>query len=150
MRDDPCRIPPEHRDFARELRRDMTPQERVLWERLRLNRVDGLRFRRQHPFGPFILDFACLPIRLGVEVDGWMHDRAAAYDRSRDEWLHGHGWTIARFRNKDIVVDLDGVTERIARMARRLMDNVTDEGRFSLRSKSPHPSPPPCAGEGEH
>jgi very-short-patch-repair endonuclease len=120
MENDPTAISPKIRKSARELRRTMTPSERVLWDRLRLQRLDNLHFRKQHPFGPFILDFACLPIFLGVELDGWVHENTASYDRNRDAFLKRHGWTIIRFRNEEIVFDLDGVVKRIGVAAARL------------------------------
>jgi very-short-patch-repair endonuclease len=120
MENDHTTISPKLRRSARELRRAMTPSERVLWDRLRLQRLNNLHFRKQHPFGPFILDFACLPILLAVELDGWVHDNTADYDRNRDAFLKRHGWTIVRFRNEEIVFSLDGVIEQIGMAAARL------------------------------
>ncbi len=108
------------RDSARQLRKAMTPSEKVLWERLREKQLDGLRFRRQHPAGPFILDFACVAIQLGVELDGWIHEEKAAYDRRRDAFLAEHGWTMIRFRNEDVVFRLEDVVARIGEIARSL------------------------------
>ncbi len=68
---------------ARALRTNMTPAERILWQALRRRQVSGLRFRRQYPIGPFILDFACPSIRLVVEVDGPVHDETVDYDQAR-------------------------------------------------------------------
>ena len=77
---------------ARELRRDMTPPERLLWRGLRGEGV-GVRFRRQHPVPPYVLDFACVALQLAVEVDGGTHGGAVAEARDavRDGVLAGLG-----------------------------------------------------------
>jgi very-short-patch-repair endonuclease len=72
---------------ARSLRRRMTPPEVILWQALRRGRLEELRFRRQHPMGPYILDFYCAPARLAVEVDGIGHDHQISRDARRGEWL---------------------------------------------------------------
>ena len=78
---------------ARELRRQMSLPEIVLWQALRKARLGGLRFRRQHPIGPYILDFYCPAARLALEVDGFAHDSIAeAYrDERRQAWLAQQG-----------------------------------------------------------
>src|ERR1700709_2847737 len=93
--------PERLRDSARQLRKAMTPSEKVLWQRLRFQRLDGFRFRRQHPAGPFILDFACVALQLGVELDGWIHEETLAYDQRRDAYLTERGWTMMRFPNEE-------------------------------------------------
>ena len=85
---------------ARRLRRDMTHAERLLWSMLR-NRTQGHKFRRQVPRGPYILDFACLSMRLVVELDGSQHCDSAA-DALRDAWLESHGFRVLRFSNEDM------------------------------------------------
>ena len=122
--------PDKLRDSARQLRRSMTPSEKVRWERLRFQRLNGFRFRRQHPAGLFILDFACVSIRLGVELDGWIHDEAATYDQRRDAFLAERGWTMIRFRNEDIVFRLEEVEARIGETAARLAERRIDGGGF--------------------
>jgi very-short-patch-repair endonuclease len=106
---------------ARALRRDMSLPEVVLWEELRAGRLNRLRFRRQHPIGPYILDFYCAPIRLGIEVDGAAHDFAdrAGHDGRRDAWLSNHGIRLLRFTAVDVLDDhrLDGVLRMIADVA---------------------------------
>ena len=78
---------------ARILRRSPTLPEGLLWQRLRL-RPQGLKFRRQHPFGPFVVDFYCPAVKLVVEVDGDSHDLGArpALDAARDRWLLEQGF----------------------------------------------------------
>jgi very-short-patch-repair endonuclease len=94
----------------------MTPAERLLWDELRAKRLHGLFFRRQHPLGPFILDFCCPAVKLVVEVDGVIHDDPdqAQYDRLRTEQLQAYGYTVLRFRNEEVAADLPAVLNRIA------------------------------------
>jgi very-short-patch-repair endonuclease len=98
----------------------MTPAEQLLWEQLRAKRLHGLFFRRQHPLGPFILDFCCPVAKLVVEVDGTVHDddEQAQYDRLRSEQLQSYGYTVLRFRNEEVKADLQVVLHRIAQAAR--------------------------------
>ncbi len=96
----------------------MTPPELRLWSALR-RRPDGLKFRRQHPFGPFVLDFYCDMAKLGVEVDGSAHDLGEnpVRDRVRDVWLREHGIGIMRFAAEEVRVNLDGVVTGIVAAA---------------------------------
>jgi very-short-patch-repair endonuclease len=106
---------------ARALRRDMSLPEVVLWECLRGRRLNGLRFRRQHPIGPYILDFYCSSARLAVEVDGAAHDfqERARHDKRREAWLGEHGVRVLRFTAQDVLRDegLEGVLTMIAEVA---------------------------------
>jgi len=83
---------------ARDLRRAMTLPEVLLWQQIRARRLDGIRFRRQHPIGPYILDFYCEDARLAVEVDGESHSQAEAveHDNRRTEWLNARGISVLR------------------------------------------------------
>ena len=103
---------------ARELRRDMTPAERVLWGRLRNRQLEGLKFRRQHPLGRFIVDFCCAQHRLIVEVDGGVHRNQREYDEARTQVLQAHGYWVLRFSNEAVLGDVDAVLEVIAEVAR--------------------------------
>jgi very-short-patch-repair endonuclease len=98
---------------ARQLRRDCTHVEMRLWQKLR-NKQLGVDFRRQHPAGPFILDFYCPLLRLAIELDGGQHAVAAHRDHKRDGWLAERGVTVLRFWNSDVTQDLSGVLEVIA------------------------------------
>jgi very-short-patch-repair endonuclease len=102
---------------ARELRREMTPPERQLWQRLRGQQLCGLRFRKQHPVDRFILDFFCYEHKLAVEIDGDSHAEPGqhAYDQARTDWLTGHGIRVLRFTNREVVNNIDGVLTEIAR-----------------------------------
>ncbi|HEX2256668.1 MAG TPA: endonuclease domain-containing protein, partial [Afifellaceae bacterium] len=83
---------------ARALRRDMSLPEVKLWQHLRRGQLANLRFRRQHPIGPYILDFYCPAARLAVEVDGWVHDNPeqGRHDERRQAWLAGRGIKVLR------------------------------------------------------
>lgn len=96
---------------ARALRRRLTPPEARLWVVLRGERLAGLKFRRQHPVGPFVLDFYCPAARLAVEVDGMGHDHPerAAADRRRTAWLTTQGIEVLRLTAEDVRVNLEGV-----------------------------------------
>ncbi|MBW7849524.1 MAG: endonuclease domain-containing protein [Rhodospirillales bacterium] len=100
---------------ARRLRVDMTDAERALWRAPRSRQV-GAKFRRQHPVGNFVLDFACLDLRLGVELDGGQHNTQAglARDESRTRWLESGGWRLLRFWNHEVLGNRDGVLQVIA------------------------------------
>lgn len=103
------------RDRCRELRRVATPAERRLWELLRDRRLDGWKFRRQHPFGPFILDFYCAACRLAVEVDGEVHWSAAAIirDEIRSDMLEQEGIEVVRFFNDEVLRHTEAVVARL-------------------------------------
>jgi very-short-patch-repair endonuclease len=96
---------------AQRLRRNPSATERLLWQRLRQRRLDGLKFRRQTPLGPYVLDFVCLRHRLIVEADGPFHD--PAHDAERDAWLTAKGFRVLRFSNVEIQGSPDLVAGRI-------------------------------------
>ena len=108
---------PEIEAAARNLRQNMTPAEQVLWEALKGRQVAGLKFRCQHPVGPFILDFYCPARKLAVEVDGGVHDGQAEYDEARTQQLNDYGYQVLRFRNDEVLNDLDSVLERVRQVA---------------------------------
>jgi very-short-patch-repair endonuclease len=91
----------------------MAEAERVLWSVLRRDQVGGLRFRRQHAIGPFILDFYCAAIKLGIELDGPIHDGQRELDQARTEALETLGIHILRFRNEQVTADLESVVREI-------------------------------------
>ncbi len=106
---------------ARSLRRSMTLPEVILWQALRQGALKGLRFRRQHPIGPYGLDFYCSSARLAVEVDGDAHGFAARvlHDRRRDAWLARHGVRVIRIAAREVLRDegLDNTLLSIAAAA---------------------------------
>jgi very-short-patch-repair endonuclease len=99
---------------ARELRKEMTPQEKILWQHLRGNRLQGLHFRRQQVIDGFIVDFYCHAAGLVVEVDGPIHEAQANYDAERDRVLSGRGVQLLRLRNEGVNGDISAVLNRIA------------------------------------
>ena len=101
---------------AQQLRKSMTDAEVILWSRLRRDIADGFRFRRQHPIGPYIADFACVLTSLVVEVDGGTHstDAEIEHDCRRDRYMNAHGWRVLRVTNEDVYKRLDMVIEGIA------------------------------------
>lgn len=106
---------PSTKDFRRQLRRESTPCERILWKRLRNKQVLDLKFRQQHGYGAYVLDFYCPTIRLCIEVDGDTHDgdEAREHDRERTEFLNQQGITVIRFRNEEIEGDVENVVCKI-------------------------------------
>jgi len=103
---------------ARSLRRAMSLPEVLLWQELRGSRCNGLKFRRQYPIGPYILDFYCAEMRLAVEVDGAVHgyEKQATHDAQRDAWLAEQGIKMLRFAARD-VLDGDGRSRVFAMIA---------------------------------
>ena len=97
--------------FARRLRGAMTDAEREIWHHLRNRALMGCKFRRQHPVGPYIVDFACLERRLVVELDGGQHQEAS--DAARTRLLSGHGFRVLRFWNNDVFERQDAVLAAI-------------------------------------
>jgi very-short-patch-repair endonuclease len=110
------RSPDFIRDRARSLRRAMTEPERVLWSLLRRNHL-GLHFRRQHPIGPFVLDFYCASARLCVELDGPLHADQADADARRTEWLAREDIRVLRFSTAEIEARPAAVLAAIGRAA---------------------------------
>ena len=112
----------------------MTDSERKLWSGLRSEQL-GVKFRRQHPLGNYITDFACLDPKLIVELDGSQHQAQEGYDARRDAFLRAQGFEVLRFGSNDPFVNFEGVLQAVI--------NRLDE----LTAACPHPSLPP-EGEG--
>jgi very-short-patch-repair endonuclease len=104
---------------ARQLRKEMTFPERLLWERLRANRLGGLHFRRQQVIAGLIVDFYCHAARLVVEVDGPVHDYQQQEDMERERILHELGYQIVRFSNAEVESNLTEVLAKITHAAGR-------------------------------
>jgi very-short-patch-repair endonuclease len=102
---------------ARRLRHDATDAERRLWYRLRARQIDGAKFVRQEPIGPFVADFVCREQHLVIEVDGGQH-ATDPRDAVRDRWLREHGYRVLRFWNNDVLRNTEGVLEAIAEALR--------------------------------
>jgi len=106
------RVTKEKQQRARELRRDMTPAEKVLWEQLRANKL-GVHFRRQQVIQGFIVDFYCHKAGLVVEVDGDIHNLQQKEDIRREKQLSELGLRVVRFRNDEVLKNLSAVVEKI-------------------------------------
>ncbi|MBV8478334.1 MAG: endonuclease domain-containing protein [Acidobacteria bacterium] len=104
------------RDRARSLRRSSTSAEHQLWMRLRNRQLHGAKFRRQHPIGPYIVDFCCLEARLVIELDGGWHNEELkrTNDEKRTAYLEAQGHTVLRFWNTEVTKDVRAILGRIA------------------------------------
>ncbi len=122
----------EQREFAKHLRCHMTDSENKLWRHLRAHRLNGEKFRRQQPIGPYVVDFVHFGARVIVEADGGQHNDAPR-DERRDEWLREQGFTVMRFWNNEIMSNLEGVLTTV----------------MAAVAESPlSPIPSPARGEG--
>ena len=124
--------PGQKTSFARDLRRRQTDAEASLWAALRNRGLDGCKFRRQFPIGPYVADFACLSHRLVVELDGGQHADAIGQDEARAGFLVESGYRVLRFWNNDALMQRDAVLESIS---------------AALAERCPHPSPLPQGRE---
>ncbi|PLK24025.1 hypothetical protein C0V72_06505 [Porphyrobacter sp. TH134] len=129
--------------LARKLRAEMTPPEIALWQALR-TRPGGLKFRRQHPAGIYVLDFFCTKARLAIEVDGRAHDSASvvAKDEVRSRFLRQQGIATTRIPAQLVLEDIEAVVQRVVQICDERMERMTCP-------PLPHPSdgPPPRSGE---
>ena len=105
---------PRSRRTARGLRSNLTNSERLLWSRIRSRQLDKMKFRRQHPIGPYTVDFACFKQKLVVELDGGQHSLQVERDAQRTSYLESNGWQVLRFWNNEVLSNLQGVLETIA------------------------------------
>ncbi|HEX8905839.1 MAG TPA: endonuclease domain-containing protein, partial [Longimicrobiaceae bacterium] len=121
------------RDAARVHRKNPTPSESLLWECLRGSRLDGRKFRRQQPVGPFIVDFYCPEERLVVEVDGKIHEHQQREDADRQEALESLGLRFVRVTHEEVIHDLQSAIRKI---------------RQAFALTTPLPPPSPLVGEG--
>ena len=110
------RVSKTTRNRAIALRHNPTSPEKLLWSILRARQLDGLKFRRQHPIEPYIVDFYCADERLVVELDGQSHNETAEQDRKRSEYLAKLGLTVFRVTNDDVLTNLDGVAAGVFRV----------------------------------
>ena len=99
--------------LQRALRRNMTEAERKRWSLLRGRQIESLKFRRQHPFGNYILDFVCLEEKIVIEVDGGQHQDSLTKDAVRTKALEIAGFRVLRFWNHDVLQKSEAVAEQI-------------------------------------
>jgi len=97
--------------LAKNLRKNSTDAERLLWKYLRAKQIEGYKFRRQEPIGKYIVDFVCFEKTLIVELDGGQH--TGDKDVNRDSWLNTQGFKVLRFWNHDVLINIAGVVEMI-------------------------------------
>ncbi len=115
--------PPEYsRDLRRQRRKNPTPAEKLLWSHLRNSQVDNLKFRRQHPFGRYLVDFYCYAKRLIIEVDGPIHERQAEDDQLRQSELEAAGYHFLRFTNDEVLNSIGTVIVKISKVAGSIQD----------------------------
>ena len=102
-------------ELCREFRKKPTKAEACLWEILRAKRLDGFKFRRQHPMGDYILDFYCPELKLAIEVDGQVHmdEEQKIYNQERTNNLKENGISVIRFWNSEVQNDISSVVNRI-------------------------------------
>ena len=105
----------ENLDKAKKLRKNQTPQEIIVWSKLRNRGFKNLKFRRQYPIGKYVVDFICLDKKIIIELDGWQHkkERQERYDEKRNEFLEKLGFRMLRFWNNEVNSNLDGVFLKI-------------------------------------
>jgi very-short-patch-repair endonuclease len=122
---------------AQRLRSNMTDAEARIWRALRRNQINNASFRRQHPMGPFILDFYCPALRLGIEIDGGQHsfDENRLSDERRSQWFSERGILIVRFWNNDVLANTAGVLSELARVV-----------VYRIRGQTPTPTLPLSGG----
>lgn len=108
---------PEIHKRAKELRKQMTPAEKVLWNFLKNKSLEGFKFRRQHPIDKYIVDFYCHQKKLVIEVDGSIHDQLdqKEYDSGRTSVLEEFGLKVIRFRNEEVLDNFQSVIGRISK-----------------------------------
>ena len=106
--------------LQRTLRNNLSDAEQALWHLLRGRQISALKFRRQHPFGDYILDFVCLENKLVIEVDGGQHGQQAGYDENRTQKLQAAGFRVLRFWNNEVLNEIESVREKIGLVVEEL------------------------------
>jgi len=121
---------------ARVLRREPSRAERICWELIRAHRMEGVKFRRQHPIGPYFADFVCVSKRLVIEIDGNHHDEKLEADARRTALIDSMGWRVVRFGAAEVLQSPEGIWATI--------QNLISDG-----ASPPLLTSPPSGGE-EH
>jgi len=117
---------------AKSLRKRSTDVEQLLWRNIRAGQIDGVKFRRQQPIGPYIVDFVSLGNGIIIELDGGQHKTSQEEDEERDAWFRKQGFTVLRFWNSEVIQDMNAILEVV---------------KNSL-IEAPSPLPSPTRGEG--
>ncbi|QKV66329.1 endonuclease domain-containing protein [Pseudomonas sp. 43A] len=110
---------PNLAQFARQLRVNQTDCEQLLWQKLRSRQIANLKFRRQFPCPPYVLDFYCAELKLAIELDGGQHYETSGliHDQRRTRYLNQKGIEVVRFSNLEVIQQMDDVLEQIIRIA---------------------------------
>ncbi len=99
--------------FSRRLRKSETDAEPKIWQQLRSRNLNGTKFRRQHPVGPYIVDFICINSKLIIELDGSQHQQQQEYDAKRSVFLEEAGYRVLRFWDNDVLLNTESVMQVI-------------------------------------
>ena len=113
-------------EITRKLRRNSTDAEKRMWRELRDQQLGGAKFRRQHPIGPYIVDFCCLERRVVVELDGGQHAVRSASDQRRDRWFETQGYQVLRIWNHEVMANIEGAL-------RRILEVIGDPDEYNCR-----------------
>jgi very-short-patch-repair endonuclease len=113
-------------DAAKQLRKTLTPAEQQLWQAVRGGKLAGLKFRRQHPVGNFILDFYCAAHKLVIEIDGGIHATQIEYDAARTTELESYGYKVMRFTNEVVLHQIEAVLAEILQVVETHSVRETD------------------------
>ncbi len=105
-----------------ELRNNQTEAEKMLWKYISRNKILSLRFLRQYSAGPYILDFYCPKIRLGIELDGKIHENNRLYDKDREKYLEGFDIKIIRFSNNDVLNNTNKILNDLQNKIKQLIE----------------------------
>lgn len=119
-------------NMARMLRKGSTNAEKILWQHLRGRQLEGYKFRRQQPVGPYIVDFVNFEERVVIELDGGQHAINKDSDKNRDAWLKGEGFKVLRFWNNDIFENLEGILEVVRKRLQSPSPGPSHQGRGDL------------------
>lgn len=106
----------KQRERRRELRKNKTEAEKILWQELRGRKLGNLKFYRQYSVGPYILDFFCPQVRLAIELDGSPHQEAIEYDKEREFFLKDKNIQTVRFWNSEVLKNIEGVLSTVKKM----------------------------------
>ena len=132
---------------ARELRQDANLPERILWEQLRGRRFQGFKFRRQHPIGPYVVDFYCAAASVVLELDGETHRNKADYDTRRNQKLEECGLLVVRCPNVELYENLDGLMEKVWQVCCERSKESGVRAGTTARPSPPAPLPRGARGE---
>ena len=129
------------RQVARAFRKEPTQSETLLWQELRNRKLEGRKFRRQRPVGPFVVDFLCLEERLVIEIDGPIHRSQSTADQERQQLLEAAGLHVIRVSSTNVETDVNAVLKRI----RQVCPPPTADRPLLRRAGGPSPA----SGRGE-